>query len=324
MTSTEVPARSIPVPSSISPEAQSFLAMGSLSVEGDAGYPPLDDTDAWRTLIAAQDALTVPLVAEQANAAEVEVRLEEIGGVTVNVATPVGAGDDDRVVLDIHGGALVFMGGAACEAMVRLASSRTGLRTWGPDYRMAPDHPHPAPLDDCLAVYQSLLDVIPPDRVVVAGASAGGNLAAALVVRARDEGVPLPAAVVLQTPEVDLTESGDTFATNLGVDTVLRPLISVNELHAAGADLKHPYLSPLFADLRGLPPTILTSGTRDLFLSNTVRMHRALRRVGCVAELHVLEAAPHGGFFGTAPEDAEIDKEIRHFIDRYCPPAEDR
>jgi acetyl esterase/lipase len=184
---------------------------------------------------------------------------------------------------------------------------------------MPPDHPYPAALDDCLTVYRALLAEHPADRIVVSGASAGGNLAAALVVRARDEGLSLPAAVVLATPEVDLTESGDSFHTNHGVDTILGRLMPVNELYAAGHDLSHPYLSPLFADLRGFPPTVLTTGTRDLFLSNTVRMHRALRRVDVDAELHVIEAAPHGGFLGAAPEDAEIAAEVRRFIDRNCP-----
>jgi epsilon-lactone hydrolase len=152
----------------------------------------------------------------------------------------------------------------------------------------------------------------------VAGASAGGNLSAALLLRAKDEGLPMPAAVVLGTPEVDLTESGDTFATNLGVDTLLRRLMPVNLLYAAGADLADPYLSPLFGDFgRGFPPTVLTSGTRDLFLSNTVRMHRALRAAGVPAELHVLEAGPHGGFWGQAPEDAEIAADVRRFLDAH-------
>ena len=101
----------------------------------------------------------------------------------------------------------------------------------------------------------------------------------------------MPAAVVLATPEVDLTESGDSFQTNLGVDSILGSLMPVNELYAAGHDLAHPYLSPLFADLTGFPPTILTTGTRDLFLSNTVRMHRALRRAG----IHGRAARPRGG-----------------------------
>src|SRR5205823_2929973 len=108
-------------------------------------------------------------------------------------------------------------------------------------------------------------------------------------------GLPLPAAVVLLTPELDLTESGDTFSTLLGVDTALTSrLMPANLLYAGGHDLSHPYLSPLFGDFaKGFPPAFLQSGTRDLFLSNTVRMHRALRQAGLEAELHVFEAATH-------------------------------
>ena len=295
--------------------------LGMTLFEGEAKYPDLDDLDAWRALVAERDAVTLPLMQGMAEAADVTAERREIGGVTVNVVVPAAAGDDDRLVLDIHGGALIFMGGESCSAMARLAAAGTGLPTWSPDYRMAPDHPHPAPLDDCVAVYRAALAERPADRVVVAGGSAGGNLAAALIVRAKEEGLPLPAALVLHTPEVDLTESGDSFRTNLGVDSILSLLLPVNELHAGGHDLAHPHLSPLFADLTGFPPTVLTTGTRDLFLSNTVRMHRALRRAGVEAELHVLEAAPHGGFFGMAPEDREIGAEVRRFIDRHCPPS---
>ena len=143
--------------------------------------------------------------------------------------------------------------------------------------------------------------------------------ASASFLRARDEDLPLPAAAVLMTPEVDLTESGDSFQANLGVDTVLTgSLMPANLLYAGGHDLAHPYLSPLFGDFtEGFPPTFLTTGTRDLFLSNTVRMHRALRAAGIAAELHVLEAAPHGGFFGTAPEDKALVQEMRRFSDSH-------
>jgi acetyl esterase/lipase len=128
----------------------------------------------------------------------------------------------------------------------------------------------------------------------------------------------MPTGLVLLTPELDLTESGDSFTTNLGIDTVLRPLMQTNLLYAAGHDLAHPYLSPLFADVTGFPPTFLQTGTRDLFLSNTVRMHRRLRAAGVDAELHVWEAMPHGGF-GGAPEDGEILLEMRRFLDRLRP-----
>ena len=113
----------------------------------------------------------------------------------------------------------------------------------------------------------------------------------------------MPAALVLRTPEADLTESGDTFHANAGVDNILGSLREVNELYAAGHDLSHPYLSPLFADLSGFPPTLLQSGTRDLYLSTTVRMHRKLLSADVPAELHVFEAMPQGGLGGASPGD---------------------
>jgi acetyl esterase/lipase len=118
---------------------------------------------------------------------------------------------------------------------------------------------------------------------------------------------------------VDLTESGDSFHANLGLDSVLTSsLMETNLLYADGHDLADPYLSPLFGDFsKGFPPTFLQAGTRDLFLSNAVRMHRALRAAGVPAELHVFEGAPHGLFFGTAPEDEELDREARRFVDEH-------
>jgi acetyl esterase/lipase len=111
--------------------------------------------------------------------------------------------------------------------------------TWRIDYRMPPLHAYPAALDDCLAVYRAVLELRDP---FVGGASAGGNLAAAMMVRARDEGLPMPAALVLPTPAVDLTESGDTFQTLDGVDGGLRSQMAVNLLYANGHDLTDPYL----------------------------------------------------------------------------------
>jgi acetyl esterase/lipase len=118
--------------------------------------------------------------------------------------------------------------------------------------------------------------------------------------------------LVLLSPEADLTESGDSFEVNRLVDVMLSlPLRSVNRLYANGAGLYHP---PLFGDVTGLPPTLLQSGTRDLLLSNTVRMHRALRKAGFSAELHVSEAMPHGGFLGGTPEDLDLSSELVRFI----------
>ena len=312
-----MPARIIPLPGSVSAEAQMALSVNAAEI---GEYPALEDLAAWRAWVAERDEQITPLL--EAAVEQTAARTEErtVDGVPITVVVPAGAEADGRVVLDIHGGALILLGGRASAAMARLAAQRTRMVTWAPDYRMPPDHPFPAALDDCVAVYRHLIGQVDASQVIVSGASAGGNLAAATMLRAKEEQLALPAALILHTPEVDLTESGDTFATNLGIDNVLRPLRPVNELYAAGADLRHPHLSPLFGDLTGFPPTLLTSGTRDLFLSNTVLMHRALRRASVEAELHVLEAGPHGGFMGLAPEDHELDAEIRSFIDRHCPP----
>ena len=152
---------------------------------------------------------------------------------------------------------------------------------------------------------------------MVAGGSAGEGLAAACLLKARDIGLPMPAACVPATPETDLTESGDTFETNDTVDVVLKHRLKESiALYADGRDLKDPYLSPVFGDFtKGFPTTMLTSGTRDLFLSNTVLLHRSLVRAGIKAELHIWKAIPHGGFFG-APEDLEVLIEHVRFIRR--------
>jgi monoterpene epsilon-lactone hydrolase len=136
------------------------------------------------------------------------------------------------------------------------------------------------------------------------------------VLRAKDEGLPMPAALVLLTPQLDLTESGDSFHTNLGID-IIGPLMPMNRFYANGHDLAHPYLSPLFGDATGFPPTFLQTGTRDLFLSNTVRMHRKLLAAGVQTELHVFEAMPHGGFGGNTPEDAELAAEVKRFSEQH-------
>jgi epsilon-lactone hydrolase len=182
--------------------------------------------------------------------------------------------------LDMHGGALIYGAGDLTRVWGSLSAVTSQMITWRIDYRMPPLHAYPAALDDCRAV----LELRDP---FVGGASAGGNLAAAMMVRARDEGLPMPAALVLPTPAVDLTESGDTFQTLDGVDGALRSQMAVNLLYANGHDLTDSYLSPLFADLSDLPPTFLQSGTRDLLLSNTVRMHRKLLAAGIDTELRI-------------------------------------
>jgi acetyl esterase/lipase len=306
-----VPAREIPVPAHLSAEARARLATPRV-IGGD--YPALDDVAGWKQRIASTDAMVLPMFQTQPFDGEVRDLAE--GAARGFEVTPAGVEPSDRrVYFDIHGGALIMCGGEVCRAIAASTARMLGARVVAVDYRMAPEHPFPAGLDDCLAFYRRLLRDHDPREIIVGGASAGGNLAAATVLRARDEGLPPPAAAVLISPELDLTESGDSFFTNGGIDG-LGSLMPANRLYGGGRDLADPLISPLFGDVAaGFPPTLLTAGTRDLFLSNAVRMHRKLRAAGVPAELHVMEAAPHGGFGGGTPEEAELDAEVRRFCE---------
>ena len=148
-------------------------------------------------------------------------------------------------------------------------------------------------------------------------------MALAMILRAKQEGLPLPAVIAPGTPWSDLTETGDTYKTNEWLDNVL---VSYNgylrraaELYANGHDLKDPALSPLYGDMHGFPPTILTSGTRDLLLSSTVRVHRRLRQAGVEAVLQVFEGQSHAQYYRDvgAPETKEAFGEIARFFDKH-------
>ena len=306
-----LPARDIPLPSHLSNVARAYLAPQPAAT----AYPGIDDLDGWRAYVAATEQAIRPMLSAISMATEASIVQRDADGAKVyDIVPPEASRESGAVILDIHGGGLILCGGDLCSLMGVGAAARLKRRVWSVDYRMPPDHPYPAALDDCLAAYRALLKERAPQQIVVSGGSAGGNLAAALMLRARDEGLPLPAGLILATPEIDLTESGDSFHTNEGVDPGLRRLMPVNLLYANGHDLRDPYLSPLFGNFSGaFPPTVLTTGTRDLYLSNTVRMHRKLRAAGIPATLHVTEAGPHTGFPG-APEGAEIDQELRLFI----------
>jgi monoterpene epsilon-lactone hydrolase len=310
--------RVIPVPKSISAEARAALAM---TRPAQAPFPPLTDTAGWHARIAEMNAGMAAMMRDALMALPVKFATETMAGVTVYVTEPetMPAENRDKALLYFHGGGLVILGGEPTALFARMEAAANRCKVYAVDYRNPPDHPYPAAIDDCIAVYRELLKSYRPDQIVMSGASGGGNLAAAVPLKVRDLGLPLPAAVGLFTPEVDLTESGDTFHTNRDIDVILRGgLPDFNALYANGADLADPYLSPIFADFtKGFPPTFIQTGTRDVFLSNSARMHRALRKAGLEAELHVWEAMPHGGF-GGAPEDQEMRVEFAHFLSKHA------
>jgi acetyl esterase/lipase len=245
----------------------------------------------------------------------VEVVDRIIGDARFTVATPASwAPEDLRVLLNMHGGGFTFGGGATTRRSTQLLAANMGIQTWGMDYRQLPHHPFPAGLDDCLAVYRELLRMHAPQHIVVMGQSGGANLAAALMLRARDEGLPLPAGLGLNSPPADFTFQGDSWHSN-PEGTSPRDFANMLALYRSDFPAEHPYISPLFGDYDDrFPPTIITSGTRDMLLSDAVRLHRKLLNSGVQAELHVWEGAPHGFFMGRAPEDREHIQQVRAFL----------
>lgn len=306
----EIPPRSIPIPTTISREAQNFLAYATRrnAARGDAKVDIKAGADA-----------ALEMMRPRAAGFAGDVESIDLGnGALLYRITPADRSPERCGVayFDVHGGGFVAGGGEMCKILAQLRAIELGAEVWAVDYRLAPTHSHPAALDDCMAAYRHVLAQLPAERVVVAGGSAGGNLAAAMLLRARDEGLELAAGLILMTPVTDMSGAGDTRATNLQLDVTLAGGGDVLSLYCGSGDPADPYLSPVLGDFtKGWPPTLLSSGTRDLLLSDTVRMHRALRRAGVRAELHVAEAAPHGGFMGTAPEDHELIAECRRFCE---------
>src|SRR5271156_3005105 len=227
----------------------------------------------------------------------------------------------NRVLLNLHGGGYVYGPGESGTGEAAVMAGYEHFRVIEVDYRMPPKYPYPAAMDDAMAVYKALLATTDPKHIAVFGTSTGGGMTLALMLRAKQEGWPLPAAIAPGTPWSDLTETGDSYKTNEWLDNVLVSysgyLSHAAALYANGHDMKDPQLSPIYGDFHGFPPAILTTGTRDLFLSNTVRTHRKLREAGVEAYLQVFEGFSHAQYLfdPTAPETKEAFEEITAFFD---------
>jgi acetyl esterase/lipase/uncharacterized membrane protein YjdF len=237
-----------------------------------------------------------------------------IAGVPVQRLTPKGAAEDGRVLLYLHGGGFVF--GNALDATGISLTQELGLPAVCPSYRLAPEHPFPAGFDDCFRVYQALLHQVEARKVVAVGSSAGGNLLVALLLRAQDEGLAMPGAIALLTPWMDLARTGDSLEFNDGPgrDVVLtweRQLSSAVQAYAGTRSLQDPLLSPLYGRFHEtFPPTFISTGTRDLFLSYCVRFHQRLKDAGVTTELAVTDGMWHG--FQGMPDLPEAQATRRH------------
>ena len=318
-----VPGRTIPVPTTTSPDFRKQVEAPYRTPDWDADPKTRDD---WKTLVAALAAKGAAKLPALRDKLGVTSAPRTIGGVKAFLveAKTIPYAHRDQIILAIHGGGFVYNPGEAGTLEAVLMAGFGGYRVIAVDYRMAPDFPFPAANDDVMAAYRALLKDHRPATIGVVGTSAGGELTLALCLRAKAEGVPLPGAIAPGTPEADMTNAGDTIETNEWLDNVLVSargyVANATKIYVpAGHDLKDPQLSPIFGDFKGLPPAILTSGTRDLFLSNTVRVHRKLRQAGVEATLQVFEGMSHAQYLfdADAPETKEAFGEITGFFDRH-------
>ncbi len=319
-----VPARSIPIPTSASGLLQEMIAAPYALPKWTASHPQRPED--WKRPVDLLTASTLSTMADTRR--KLAVRLDEkvVGGVRVFELTPenIRRENEHRILVHLHGGGFVYFPGEAGTMEATLMAAYAGYRVLSVDYRLAPEFPYPAALDDAISVYRALVQEKDPRRIAVFGTSAGGNLTLALMLRAKAEGLALPGAIGPGTPWSDLTRAGggDTMETLEWIDGNLvsyNGYISHSAIaYASGNDMADPLISPLRGDFQGLPPAILTSGTRDLFLSLTCLTHRKLRQADVVAELHVYEGMAHGQYLNPwPPESKEVYTEIGSFFDRH-------
>jgi monoterpene epsilon-lactone hydrolase len=218
-----------------------------------------------------------------------------IGGVSAIEVTAPGA-DADAVILYFHGGVYVIGSAATSVPLVAELARRTGARVITLDYRLAPEHPYPAAVEDAQDACRGLLEQgVDPGQIALAGESAGGGLAVATLLGLRDAGTPLPSCAFLMSPYADLTLSGDSIASREAVDRTLTPeglRLRIPD-YVAGADAADPLISPVFADLTGLPPLLIQVGSNEILLSDALRLAERAAMADVTVTLDVTDSVPH-------------------------------
>jgi len=202
----------------------------------------------------------------------------------------------DRVIVYLHGGGYVLGGVDSHRDLIARLSGAAGARCLGLDYRLAPEHPFPAAVDDAVSAYRFVLEQgVTPNRIGIAGDSAGGGLTAATLVAIRDRKLPLPSCAALLSPWVDLEGTGESMNGGVSDDPMVRKDL-VNMMapaYLAGGDPRQPLASPLYADLRGLPPLLVHVGRREVLLDDSTRFALAAKRAGVNVELEVWPGMIH-------------------------------
>jgi acetyl esterase/lipase len=306
--------RVVPMPSTISPEAQQWLG----SLDGVKSLPKTVADframmDPWRKQSLGEALKYYPVNVEEAC----------IAGVRIDIITPLVTpeANRNRVLINLHGGGFWTDASALTEGIP--IANLTKTKVVAVYYRLAPENPFPCAVDDVIAVYQELLKIYRPASIGIYGSSAGAILTCEVAVKLKQLGMPLPAALGVFSGKMDFSRVSDSaqLFSVVGFPGEMQPQDPTRPPedswgYIGKTDRKDPALSPLFADLHGMPPSLLVSSTRDLALSDTAIFHRALLRAGCDAQLVVFEAMPHAFWcFLQLPETKEALELMAKFFD---------
>ncbi|MFK0735482.1 MAG: alpha/beta hydrolase [Gloeotrichia echinulata GP01] len=251
-----------------------------------------------------------------------ETERKSIDGIiktTTIIPKYININNKNKIIIYIHGGAYTI-GTSDNSLGISVPSAQfSQMKVISVNYRLAPEDPFPAALNDCLAIYQELINQYSPKNIGILGDSAGGSLALATLLKAQDMGLPMPGAVVLLSPWADITKTGETYYTLNGLDPVIsdyKILEDSAKAYTNGLDMKNPLISPIYGEYKlGFPPTLIQSGTRDLFLSLCVRLYRKLQNAGIDVKLSLWEGMWHVfQAFPNIPEGKEAFQELGKFF----------
>lgn len=302
--------RVVPVPEDLSPQARKALARP----QPDQGPP---QTLAERRK--GTDAYTARARVEWTKICPNTLTDETMAGVPMHVVTPANmpAANQDKVLLNLHGGGFNSDSGSYTESIP--VASYTGVKVVAVLYRLAPEYPFPAAVDDSIAVYKHLLTTYKPEHIVIYGTSAGAILTAEVAVKIKQLGLPMPAALGIFSGMGDFARAGDSQAMYAlgGLSGHLDPPVAGahDPFYVGATDVKDPVLSPIYADLHGLPPTLFVTSGRDLLLSGTANLHRAFLHAGVDAQLVVFDALPHAFWYDpNLPEAIEANHMMADFF----------
>lgn len=268
--------------------------------------------------VAAQRTLLDQMLTAQPLPADVRVTPGQLGGIPV-VFIDIAGVEPRGTVFHIHGGGFALGSAAGSVGLASSLARKTGMRAVSVDYRLAPEHPYPAALRDVTAAYRALAEQAGSlDDVVVSGESAGGNLAIELLVAGKAERLPMPAAVLLLSPMTDLTASGSSYAGKADAD----PAITAQAIriraadYLAGADPADPLVSPIFADLSGLPPLLIQAGSHEVLLDDATRLAAKAAADDVAVTLDITPGVPHvfQAFAGLLDEGDAALSRIARFV----------